>query len=647
MSTGRNRTIASTESLIRIDQASLAFGNHVLLDKADLSIPEGRRIALLGRNGAGKSTLMRIIAGEMAVDEGVVWRRPEARIGFLGQALPPADERTVWEFVSEGLGHEAALIREFHELSMQTDEASMTRLGRVQEAMDAADAWAADQRVAHVLSRLDLHGDQTLSALSGGWRRRAALARALVAQPDLLLLDEPTNHLDILSIEWLEGYLKAFGGSLLFVTHDRAFLKNLATDILELDLGKLSLWPGNYAAYERERAHRLEVEARHQAEFDKKLAQEERWIRQGVKARRTRNEGRVRALKAMRQERAQRRERSGNADFDIQAAERSGKLVLEARELSHQQGDWHLEPLDLRVMRGDKIALVGPNGCGKTTLLRLLLGELEPDQGRLRHGSKLELAYFDQQRAALKPGQTPIDYVGEGRDFIDINGKQLHVISYLGDFLFSPEQARAPIDKLSGGESNRLMLARMFSQPANLLVLDEPTNDLDLETLELLEDRLVDYAGTLLLVSHDRDFIDQVATSVLAFEAPGMVREYVGGYSDWIDQGGSLAAYEQQTGASPATQTQDKGGSSKANKSSPPKRAKLSYKLKLELDALPGEIETLESKLARVQEKVADPEFYQQDQQTIRDTLDEMETIEKRLEAKTERWLALEEKAGA
>jgi len=643
-SIGRSETIS--EALIRIENASLAFGTQFVLDKASLSLPEGGRVALLGRNGAGKSTLLKLIANEMALDEGDVWHRPGIRLGYLGQDLPPADGQLVRDVVSEGLGEEAALIRQFHELAVQTDEASLTRLGRVQEAMDARGAWALEQRVSDILSRLSLDGDQTMATLSGGWRRRAALARALVAEPELLLLDEPTNHLDILSIQWLEGLLKSRGGSLIFVTHDRAFLKNLATDILELDMGQLSLRPGNYDTYERERAHRLEVEARHRAEFDKKLAQEESWVRQGIKARGTRNQGRVRALKAMRAERAQRRERQGQAEFDIQEADRSGRLVIEARDLAHRQGDWTLNPLDLRIMRGDKLALLGPNGCGKTTLLKLLLGELEADEGQLRHGTKLSIAYFDQQREALKPGQTPIDYVGEGRDFIDLGNGSLHVISYLSDFLFTPEQARAPIDKLSGGEANRLMLARMFSQPANLLVMDEPTNDLDLETLELLEDRLVDYQGTLLLVSHDRDFIDQVATSVLAFEAPGKVREYVGGYSDWLDQGGNLDAYLEAQSSGLGGQDEPKPSETAAASPAPAaKRVKLSYKLQRELDQLPREIEDLEHSLTQVQAEVSKPDFYQQDSETVQARLAEMATMESELEARTERWLELEEMA--
>lgn len=635
------------QPLLTLDRVSLAYGTHVLLDQADLTLHPGRRIALLGRNGAGKSTLMRLIAGEVAADDGSVWHRPGSRVSLLDQPLPPMSDETVHDFVAGGLGEEADLIRRFHALSVSDREADMAELGRVQEQLDAVDGWSMEQRITQTLTRLELDGEQTLAALSGGWRRRAALARALVSEPDLLLLDEPTNHLDIVSIQWLEQTLKAFEGTLVFVTHDRAFLRNLATDILELDRGRLTLWPGDYDQYERDREHRLEVEARHNEAFDKKLAEEERWIRQGIKARRTRNEGRVRALKAMREERARRREVTGEARFDVQEAERSGKLVLEARGLHHQQGDWALKPLDLKVMRGDKLALLGPNGCGKTTLLRLLLGEIEADGGKLRHGTKLEVAYFDQQRADLKPGQTAMDYVSQGRDFIDVNGKPIHVISYLSDFLFTPEQVRAPIDKLSGGESNRLMLARLFSQPANLLVLDEPTNDLDLETLDLLEDRLVDYDGTLLVVSHDRDFIDQVATSTLVFEGGGRVREYVGGFSDWLRQGPGFDVWRPQSAAADQSTVSDSAASKTDKKAGKQRPGKLSYKLQRELDALPAQIEALENRLAEYQEEVGDPGFYQQDQETIRERLQVMEAAEKELESLTERWMELEEQREA
>ncbi|MDQ2070701.1 ATP-binding cassette domain-containing protein [Natronospira bacteriovora] len=634
------------QPLLQLDKLSLAYGPQILLDHADLTLQEGRRVALLGRNGAGKSTLMRVIAGQLNPDDGSLWCRPGLRLAYLEQPLPEAESLSVTEYVAGGLGKEAELLKRYHQLAQDGSEQALNELAHVQQELEASNGWAIQQRIEQTLTRLDLNGEASMQSLSGGWRRRASLARALVSDPDVLLLDEPTNHLDILSIEWLEGFLKAFPGTLLFVTHDRAFLRNLATDILELDRGHLTLWPGDYEQYEREREHRLEVEARHQAEFDRKLAQEETWIRQGIKARRTRNEGRVRALKAMREERRQRRELQGKARFDVQDAERSGKLVIEARELAHRQGQWALKPLDLRVMRGDKLALVGPNGCGKTTLLRLLLGDIAPEQGAVRLGTNLEVAYFDQQRAALKPGMTPIDFVGEGRDFISINGQSRHVISYLEDFLFAPDQARAPIDKLSGGESNRLMLARLFSQPANLLVLDEPTNDLDLETLELLEDRLVSYQGTLLVVSHDRDFIDQVATSVLAFEGPGEVREYVGGYSDWRDQGGSMETWLQAQQAG-GTRTVADDTTPPRQQTSQKKPGKLSYKLQRELDALPAEIEALESRLAELQKAVSDPAFYQQEQPVVREQLKAMEDTEMELERKTERWLELEERREA
>ncbi|MEA5445507.1 ATP-binding cassette domain-containing protein [Gammaproteobacteria bacterium AB-CW1] len=631
----------STAPILSLEQVSLAYGRQVLLDQAELTVQSGRRIALLGRNGAGKSSLLRILAGELVPDEGTVRRQPGSRVSLLAQPLPEASSETVWHFVAGGLGREAELLQRFHELSTSSEPADLQQLGRIQEELDAIDGWALQQRVDLTLTRLALNPEQRLGELSGGWRRRAALARALVCDPDLLLLDEPTNHLDILGIHWLEQFLAGFNGSLIFITHDRAFLKNLATDILELDRGHLTMWPGDYQAYERERAHRLAVEADHAAAFDKKLAQEEQWVRQGIKARGTRNQGRVRALKAMREERAQRREQQGKASFDIQEAERSGRLVVEARGLSHQMGDWYLKPLDLRIMRGDKLALLGPNGSGKTSLIRLLLGELEADQGQLRHGTRLEIAYFDQQRAAIRPGQTAADYVGEGRDFIQVGERKLHIISYLADFLFTPEQARAPIDKLSGGEANRLMLARLFSQPANLLVLDEPTNDLDLETLDLLEDRLVNYDGTLILVSHDRDFVDQVATSVLAFEAPGQVNEYVGGYTDWLRQGGSWDAWQKERG----TEAKPNSSSKPRQKAKPsPRPGKLSYKLERELAMLPEKIESLEQSLSEMQQTSADPDFYAQKPEQVREHMEKMQAVQEELDTATERWLELEER---
>jgi ATP-binding cassette subfamily F protein uup len=495
--------------LLSFDNLSIAFGAEKLLDNASFQLDAGERVCLIGRNGTGKTTLLRLLAGEIHADGGEIWRQPGLRIATLAQELPADTATTVFDMVAGGLEGLGELIAAYHDAALRLahDHApeQMRRMERLQHELEARDGWRWQQRVETVISRLQLPADTPLAELSGGWRRRVLLGRALVRDPDILLLDEPTNHLDLETIQWLETELLEFRGGLLFVTHDRALLQRLATRLLELDRGALTSWPGDYAAFVEKKAALLEVEARHQAKFDKNLAQEEVWIRQGIKARRTRNEGRVRALYALREERRQRREQQGKASFALEQAEMSGKLVIEAQ---HLQYAWQEEPLlrdfSTRILRGDRIGLIGPNGSGKTTLLNLLLGRLSPDRGQVRHGTKLEIAYFDQLREYLDPEQTVLDSVAGGRETIEVNGQRRHIIGYLGDFLFTAQRVRSPVKSLSGGERNRLLLARLFTQPANLLVMDEPTNDLDLETLELLEELLLEYTGTLLLVSHDR-----------------------------------------------------------------------------------------------------------------------------------------------
>ncbi len=634
-------------TLLRLEGLQLAYGTHVLLDGADLVLEKGERLALVGRNGTGKSTLLKLVAGEILPDDGSIWRAPGLKIGVLEQDLPSASGETIFDVVAQGLPQAGELLAEYHHL-VQAAEPDMKRMATLQSRLEAIDGWSFHQRIDVVLTRLGLPADDLMSSLSGGWRRRVALARALVAEPDLLLLDEPTNHLDLDTIAWLEEQLLDFNGAVLFITHDRAFLSKLATTILELDRGRLGRYPGDYAKYQQQKAHELEVEARENAEFDKKLAQEEAWIRQGIKARRTRNEGRVRALEQLRRERSQRREVQGRASFGIDSGERSGKRVVELVGVTHRFGDETIvRDLSLEIQRGDRIGLIGRNGAGKTTLLKILLGELEPSEGTVRLGTNIKVAYFDQLRAGLEPEKSVYDNVAQGSDRIAVGGKDKHVISYLQDFLFTPERARQPVKALSGGESNRLLLAKLFTQPANVLVLDEPTNDLDVETLELLEELLLDFDGTLLLVSHDRAFMDNVVTGVLAFEGDGVVREYVGGYSDWVRQGGKLppapweGAARQQV--EPTAKAVEKAPASPAPSAPPAKKpAKLSYKLQRELDALPAEIERLEAEVAEYEARVGDPAFYQQEAGVVSEVLQAMSDKQAELDAAMERWMELE-----
>ncbi|MDX1335447.1 MAG: ATP-binding cassette domain-containing protein, partial [Gammaproteobacteria bacterium] len=593
--------------LITLRNIQLSYGGPLLLDHLDLSIEAGERICLIGRNGEGKSTLMKLIADEVRADDGEREVQQGAVIRRLTQDVPTDTHGSVFEVVASGLGELGTLVKDYHEISHQLaisgDEALLDKLARAQQELEAADGWQTEQRVETTISKLSLDPDIDFASLSGGLKRRVLLARALVQEPDLLLLDEPTNHLDIEAIDWLEEFLLGYKGTLLFVTHDRAFLRKLATRIIELDRGQLTSWPGDYDNYLRRKEEQLNAEEKANARFDKKLAQEEVWIRQGIKARRTRNEGRVRALKSMREQLKQRRSRQGTASMTLQEAERSGKLITEAEHINYA---WDGKPIirdfSTTILRGDRIGIIGPNGVGKTTLIKVLLGELTPDSGTLKLGHRLEVAYFDQLRAALDENKTVADNVADGHEKVDINGTTKHIISYLQDFLFTPDRTRQPVRALSGGERNRLLLAKLFAKPSNVLVMDEPTNDLDIETLELLEELLMEYKGTLLLVSHDRAFINNVVTSTLAFEEDGLIHEYVGDYDDWLRQRPEQTT---KTQVAPRETRQEKPSTARTDK---PK--KLSYKDQRELDQLPKKIETLETEVEALQEQMSQPDFY-------------------------------------
>jgi len=591
--------------LVTLDQISMAFGHLPVLTDAGLQIDDKERIAVVGRNGTGKSTLLQIVSGELVPDSGTVWRQPGLRIARLSQDVPLSDPRSIFDVVAEGVG--------------VIDE-----------------EWRRDHRVHLVLSRLELNPETIVDTLSGGWRRRVLLARALVNQPHLLVLDEPTNHLDIDTMTWLETFLAAYAGAVLFVTHDRVFLERLATRIVELDRGDLVSWPGDYKTFLRKKEESLANEAVRNEKFDKRLAEEEVWLRRGVKARRTRDEGRVRALMAMRQERAARRTQAGAVRLSVEQVERSGQMIIEAENISKSFGD-HLvvRDLSIRVMRGDRIGLVGPNGAVKTTLLRLLLGALPPDSGSIRHGANVQTSYYDQQREQLDPERTVVDTVGDGNDTVIVNGQPRHIYGYLRDFLFSAERANSPVKALSGGERNRLLLARLFTKPANLLVLDEPTNDLDIETLELLEAFLIEWPGTLLLVSHDRRFIDNVVTSTLAFEGDGQVTEYVGGYEDWVRQRPAPV----DPSAEPA-----RPRAAAANRPAS-ERKKLSYRERQEYEQLPSRIEALEREQTDVTARIAAPDFYKEGPETIRQTLARTEAVHDELLALYARWDELDSRA--
>jgi ATP-binding cassette subfamily F protein uup len=627
---------------VRLSAVSIAFGVQPVLDHADFQLDPGERVGLIGRNGEGKSTLLKAIAGQVPTDSGELWIQPGTRIALLEQEPRLPEQATIYDAVADALGDVGHWIAEYHRLSEQVhaDSAALAELGRLQHELESRDGWRLQQRVEHSLSRLALPGDLAVAGLSGGWRRRVALARALVVEPEVLLLDEPTNHLDLESILWLEEQLLQFGGAVLLITHDRAFLQKIATRIVDLDRGRLTSWPGDYADYLEKKAAALEEEARHNAEFDKKLAQEEAWIRQGIKARRTRNEGRVRALKQLRVERSQRRLQQGQAKLELEQSERSGKLVIEAEHVNFAYGgETIIQDFSTTLLRGDRVGLIGPNGAGKSTLLRILLKQLEPQSGSVRHGTRLNIAYFDQLRAQLDPDATLADAVSEGKDYLDINGQRLHIMSYLGNFLFPPARARSPVRSLSGGERNRALLARLFSKPCNLLVMDEPTNDLDVETLELLEDLLANFDGSLLLVSHDRTFLDNVVTSTLVFEGDGRIGEYVGGYSDWLAH--SSRGKGQDKANIPPPPSQSKA----AETAAPSAKKKLSYKEQKELEALPARIEELEERQSALNARINAGDFYKESPETVKSVLAEAETLAQDLEQAYARWDELEAQA--
>lgn len=622
-------------ALLRLANIELSYGSAPLFAGVNLKISAGEKLCLLGRNGAGKSTLMALIHGEIEADSGEVIKQQGLKIARLRQDVPADMIGSVYKVVASGLGAVGKLVDDYHQLlqHMDNDARAMAQLSQLQQQLDAAGGWDVARRVETTLSKMELNGDDDFAPLSGGMKRRVLLARALVDEPDILLLDEPTNHLDIAAINWLEQFLGQYQASLLFVSHDRALARRLATRVIELDRGKLTSWEGGYAAYISGKAAALEAEQRAMDLFDKKLAQEEIWIRQGIKARRTRNEGRVRALKALREERAQRRERQGSAKIDIMAASKSGKVVLEAQDLYCQRdGRELLGGLNLTLLRHDKVGIIGSNGCGKSTLLQILLNQLTPDQGSVRHGSNVEVAYFEQLYSSLDFEKTVVDNIGQGRDMLDLNGNERHVMSYLQDFLFTPDRARQPVKVLSGGEKNRLLLAKLFTKQFNLLVLDEPTNDLDAETLELLEERLGEFDGTLLLVSHDREFINNIVSSVLVF-ADGKVAEYVGGYDDYLHQIAQALPITAPSSAKP----KDHIGS-KAE----PAKNKLSYKQQRELALLPEEIEALEQKIATMHQEMADASYYQRDSAAIKADGDQLQKAQQNLQALYQRWEELD-----
>jgi ATP-binding cassette subfamily F protein uup len=635
--------------LVSLDHVALAWGPVPLLDGVAMQVEARERVAVIGRNGSGKSTLLRVLAGELEPDSGTIWRQPGLRAARLEQDVPLSDVRPVFDVVAEGLGDLSDLVSAYHhaawEVAHGASPALLDRLGRLQHDLEERDGWRLEQRVELVLARLGLEAEAIVATLSGGWRRRVLLARALVAQPDVLLLDEPTNHLDVEAIEWLESYLDDYQGALVFVTHDRTFLQRLATRIVELDRGRLTSWPGDYQTFLAKKEAWLADEVLHWEKFDKRLAEEEAWLRQGVKARRTRNEGRVRALLAMREERSARRGVVGTVRMQAEFADPSGRMVFEAQDVSLSFGETVVvRELSTRIMRGDRVGLIGPNGVGKTTLLRLLLGELAPDAGAVRHGAGVQVAYYDQQREQLDPDRTVFDVVGDGTDRVTVGGRTRHVHGYLQDFLFPPERARSPVRALSGGERNRLLLARLFTRPANVLVLDEPTNDLDLETLELLEAQLTDWPGTLLLVSHDRAFLDNVVTSTLVFEGRGRVREYVGGYEDWRRQAASAQLEVPDRGSQERSGPQvARVAPARAGAEAPAR--KLSFNERREFEALPSRIDALEAELSTLADILAGPEFYREPAGRITATLSRLETLQAEIAAAYARWDELDSRA--
>jgi ATP-binding cassette subfamily F protein uup len=632
--------------LLTAEKVSLAFGHHMLLDQLGLQLDTGERVGLIGRNGGGKSSLLRILAAEMQPDDGRIWRAPGLKLAYVSQEPELEPSLTVFQEVSKGLGAISQLLVDYHETSHLLSDATsdtgalLARLEDLQTKLEAQDGWRIQAMVETAIDKLALSADTLVGQLSGGLRKRVALARALVMTPQVLLLDEPTNHLDFSSIEWLEALLKDFTGSVLFVSHDRRFVTNVATRIVELDRGRLTGFPGNFAEYQRRKMELLEIETVHSQKFDKVLAQEEAWIRKGVQARCTRNEGRLRRLEALRLERAARRERSGSVNLSVDEGARSGQVVAELTHVSKNYGARKvIEDFSCRILRGDRVGLLGPNGAGKSTLLKLILGELPPDSGEIRHGTKLAVAYFDQMREQLNEEATLVDTISQGSDFIDIGKTRKHVISYLEDFLFAPERARSPVKSLSGGERNRLLLARLFTRPANVLVLDEPTNDLDIETLELLEVLLQTYSGTLFLVSHDREFLDNVVTQVIAFEGAGVLREYVGGYEDWVRARDlsrvAVAAPPELPKLSPPPADRKHA------------RLKLGYNEARELEELPGRIELLEREQAEITRQLCSPEIYRDRPNEARTLQERSSAIEEELMDRLLRWEELEAKSNA
>jgi ABC transport system ATP-binding/permease protein len=628
-------------SLIRLRNIHVSFGGPAILENISMSIDAGERLCLLGRNGTGKSTLLKVISGEVKAESGDLEYKQNLKLAVLDQEPRGNLDGIIFDVVAMGLGENAKYLQDYHHalhnFTVNHNDQTTAELERAQNQVDIHDAWQLNQQVEEVLSRMQLDGDVDFTSLSGGMKRRVLLAKALVIKPDILLLDEPTNHLDLNAIQWLEEQLLNYKGALMFITHDRSFMRNIATRIIELDRGCLTSYPGDYDTYLRRKAEALQAEETANAQFDKKLAQEEVWIRQGIKARRTRNEGRVRALQKMRNERSERRQQVGKVSMATAQADRSGKLVAEAEDVSFEyEGKPLIRNLNTTILRGDKIAILGPNGVGKTTLLRLLLGELEPTSGKIQTGTKQEVAYFDQFRAQLDENASVIDNLSQGREFVEINGKRKHVIGYLQDFLFAPERARSPVSMLSGGERNRLLLARLFSKPSNILVLDEPTNDLDIETLELLEELVMEYPGTVLLVSHDREFVNNVVTSTLVFEGDAQVNEYVGGYDDWLQQ----SKLDIKTAADAVKKAAAEESAADPVKKDKPK--KLSYRDQRELDELPAQIEAFEEQVESLQNLMACDEFFKQEKEKIVEVQKQLEKAQAGLARCYTRWEELE-----
>src|SRR5450830_1773941 len=630
-----------TMAVISLSQAQLAFGHHALLDHAEFSLESGERVGLIGRNGTGKSSLLKIISGRHKLDDGLLVMQQGLQIAFVDQEPQFDPDMSVFDAVASGLGELPALVKEYDALTGQfgqgDDDALMERMHEIQVKLDAADAWNIRNRVEQTLDRLNLSPDLLMKTLSGGMQKRVALTRALVAAPDVLLLDEPTNHLDFSSIQWLEGLLRDFKGSVLFITHDRSFLDNVATRIIELDRGRLMSYPGNFSAYQTRKAEQLVIEEIENAKFDKILAQEEVWIRKGVQARRTRDEGRVRRLERLREQRAVRRDQQGQVRLEVSSGERSGKIVAELDGVRKQFSERVIvADFSTTILRGDKVGLIGTNGAGKTTLLKLILGETQPDAGTVKQGTKLQVAYFDQMRAQLNEDASLADTISPGSEWVEVNGQKKHVMSYLNDFLFAPERARSPVRTLSGGERNRLLLARLFAKPANVLVLDEPTNDLDIDTLELLEELLEEYTGTVFLVSHDRTFLDNVVTQVIAAEGDGVWREYVGGYSDWERVRASIQASTKKTDSKPEVKAVEVQAAPAV------KAKKLSYKEQRELEELPKQIAQLEEEQAAISTKLADPDLYKQGAEEAGRLNMRFAEIDSLLLASLERWEIIE-----